>query len=336
VILTFKIRHQMDLSEQLSSAMEVARHAISHRDELSTRFVSHLGLPAAISNQILRKYGRNRRCKRVSKVMLTVPGEATRVDHKLRTIRIPCLGMVLPYRFRNDFSKINQVELNGEYAFVAVTIEEPATVEVAGFIGVDLNTTGHSTVVADPATGKVQKFGKSENHIRTQYRNIRRKIQESQRLRNLKRVRRRERRKINDLNHKVSREVVSLADTAGSGIAMEDLGGIRERVNGKSGRKFRGALNNWSFSDLRKKIEYKARLLGIPVVLVNPAYTSKTCSRCGTIGERDGKEFVCHACGHVDHADVNAAFNIGVIASGQKGMSGTGALIPRRGNAGVA
>ena len=57
-------------------------------------------------------------------------------------------------------------------------------------------------------------------------------------------------------------------------------------------------------------IEYKAKICGIPVIYINPQYTSQRCSRCGQLGNRNNKKYACTHCGHVDHADSSAAFNI--------------------------
>jgi len=48
---------------------------------------------------------------------------------------------------------------------------------------------------------------------------------------------------------------------------------------------------------------------GKRIVLVNPRNTSRECGACGTIdaASRDRESFRCRACGHADHADVNAA-----------------------------
>jgi transposase len=63
----------------------------------------------------------------------------------------------------------------------------------------------------------------------------------------------------------------------------------------------------------RKKLEHKAELAGKYCVVVNPAYTSRTCSSCGHAHKRNRKsqsEFECTRCGFSTNADLNAAINI--------------------------
>ncbi|MGI5486931.1 RNA-guided endonuclease InsQ/TnpB family protein [Microtetraspora malaysiensis] len=60
-------------------------------------------------------------------------------------------------------------------------------------------------------------------------------------------------------------------------------------------------------------LAYKAESAGRELIAVNPANTSRTCSRCGHCAKENRvtqAEFACTACGHTAHADVNAAINI--------------------------
>lgn len=307
MILTYKIRHSRDLSEELAKARKVAEYGIQYRSR-SSADVKHIGLKSAISNQILKKYSNDEKAKKVRRVPLTIPNQSIKVDKERLLISIPCLKLELPYRFRNDFEKINQIEMNDEYAFVSVSIPEPEPIQPLDFIGVDLNTTGHCVVVGNPSTGRTVKMGKQANHTHKKYMNMRKALQKQGKYRKVKQIRDRERRVVKDLNHRMSRRIVDMAKENECGIRLEDLKGIRQSV--RSSRSFRYSLNSWSFHQLQQMIDYKAKLLGIPVEYIAPEYTSQLCSRCGLVGDRNGKVFRCSDCGHVDNADVNASFNI--------------------------
>jgi putative transposase len=67
-----------------------------------------------------------------------------------------------------------------------------------------------------------------------------------------------------------------------------------------------------AWSKLVQYTTYKAEDAGRVVVLVNPAYTSQMCSRCGEIVAKDLSVRVhdCSHCGYVADRDLNAAINI--------------------------
>ncbi len=316
MILTYKVRHDRDFSIELAKARQIAQFAVEHRT-LSSKDVKHIGLKSIIANQILRKYTHDRKSRSVTKVKLSIPAQGIRFSHEKREITIPCLKLNLDYYFRNDFEKINRIEIGRTYAFISVTVPEGAIIEPRGYLGVDRNTTGHIAVAGNPLTGKIIKLGKKADHTHKKYKNTRKNQQRKGKYRMVKQTKNREQKIVRDLNHKVSKKIVHEAKQNGTGIKLEYLHGIRDA---RSGRDFRYSLNSWNFYQLQQMIEYKARLLGVPVVYVDPYSTSKECSRCGLIGNRSGKSFKCPNCGHVDHADANASFNIALRPVFVKGI----------------
>jgi putative transposase len=83
------------------------------------------------------------------------------------------------------------------------------------------------------------------------------------------------------VNHRISKAIVSRAKATNSAIALEDLTGIRERINQQPRSKAeRRRANSWAFYQLRQFLEYKALRAGVALILVPPAYTSQTCHRC--------------------------------------------------------
>lgn len=307
MILTYKIKHNQDFERELELARKIARFAIKTKT-LSSADVKHIGLKSIISNQILRKYSRNKTIKKIKSVKLTIPNQGVRVEND--KIYIPSLKFWLDICFDKNFEKINQIEIGEEYAYISVSYKEPKTYKPECFIGVDRNTTKHVLVASNLKTGKVLKLGKSCNHIHYKYKHIRKSLQKKGKLKMVKKIRNRESRIIRNINHQVSRKLVNEVSKVKGGIVLEKLDKIRSSA--KTRRKQRYSLNSWSFYQLQQMIEYKSKKLGIPIFYVEPQYTSQRCSRCGHIenANRNGNLFHCKNCGTVENAGVNAGFNI--------------------------
>ncbi len=126
--------------------------------------------------------------------------------------------------------------------------------------------------------------------------------------RHLTKMRGRERRFVRDINHCVSRKLISSAGENGV-IVLEKLNGIRDA---KHRRTQNWKFSNWSFNQLEEFLRYKGLESGVAIETVPAKNTSKTCSACGSLrkGQRQGSLFTCKACGVVLHADLNASKNI--------------------------
>ena len=72
----------------------------------------------------------------------------------------------------------------------------------------------------------------------------------------------------------IAHKVVEIAKEKGKAIAMENLKKVNRGYRGDGKAKLRKRLHYWNFKSLLSKIERTARLNGIEVIKVNPAFTS--------------------------------------------------------------
>jgi len=94
-------------------------------------------------------------------------------------------------------------------------------------------------------------------------------------------------------------------------LVMEDIH-VTQLV-GKSSKSLRRRLTDVSFGELREVMKYQLEKYGKKLVLVNPAYTSKTCTRCGHVSHDlslSDRVFTCPNCGWTTDRDYNASLNI--------------------------
>jgi putative transposase len=198
------------------------------------------------------------------------------------------------------------------YLFVACEVKTPETMDVAGVLGVDLGLVNVATDSdGDRYSGARVASIRSRRH--RQRKRLQAKGTKSAR-RVLKRLSGRENRFMTNVNHTISRQLVENAQRTHWAIALEDLGGIRDRIRVR--RRQRRKLHGWAFHQLGQFIQYKAELAGVPVVFVDPAYTSQSCSCCGYVAKSNRPSqatFLCVVCGFSAHADTNAAKNISVL-----------------------
>jgi len=204
------------------------------------------------------------------------------------------------------------------YINIQVKCEAPEQIQTKDVLGVDLGMTDIAV------TSENQKFGgETIKKIKRHYQSMRAVLQQKaskgtrssrRRCRELQqRLSGKESRYQRQINHEISKAIVTRAHEIPARLALEDLTGIRDGVSQKAGKSQRRKVNDWAFYQLREFLTYKALQFGIPIILVEPAYTSQTCNACGAHGTRKGKHFKCLSCNWSGDADFNAARNIAFL-----------------------
>lgn len=177
------------------------------------------------------------------------------------------------------------------------------------FLGCDL---GITEILSD---SDGESFSGSQvKGLRCRHRRLRAKLQKkgtrsAKRL--LKNLSGKEKRFAKDINHCISKQVVTKAESTNRAVVLEELKGIRNRIKARLPQRI--ILHSWAFDQLRRFITYKCIASGVPLILVDPRNSSRECSQCGHTEKANRPSqsvFACCSCGYRANADFNAAVNL--------------------------
>lgn len=273
-----------------------------------------------------------------------------RLDQGNERIFLPKLGWV---RYRN--SRVIEGEVrnvtvshNGGRWFISITtlreVEQPLHPS-SSMVGIDLGVASLATLsTGEQPIGSIDAYRKAKARLARLQRGLARKKKFSRNWRKHNaRVQKLHARIANlrrDALHKATTDI----SKNHAMIVIEDLNVRSMSASAKGtiqapGRNVRAkaALNaailDQGWGEFRRQLEYKQDWQGGRVLAVSARNTSRRCSACGHTTPENRKTqavFHCVACGHREHADVNAAKNIlaaghAVLAHGE-----TGAVRPLR------
>ena len=223
-------------------------------------------------------------------------------------------GMEKYFADVNRFGGAKLIHKKGKWALhISVNIDVKSVDKYTKVVGIDRGI----NFVVTTYDGKKTDFvsGKSIKHKRGHYKTLRQDLQRRQTSsarRRLKAIGNRENRWMQDVNHCVSKALVT-NNPEGTLFVLEDLTGVRNATE-KVKVDDRYVSVSWAFFDLETKLMYKARMHNQKVIKVPPQYTSQRCPICGHIekSNRDKKKhkFCCEQCGYESNDDRVGAMNI--------------------------
>jgi putative transposase len=238
------------------------------------------------------------------------------------TLTLSKIG-TMPIRTHREIPNIDAIkrvilkqERTGEW-FACLVIERsdedlpekpsPAEIDRTDCVGIDLGILSYLHTSDDTSVEPLDLTDEYDRYARAQ-RSLDRKDHgsanwEKQRQKVAK-TKRRIKRKVLDFQHKLSTWLVKKYDV----VAVEDLDVKPMLETSQSAKNKQDA----AWSRFIRLLQYKGKLYGTHVVLVEPAGTTKECNQCGVETHKPIwiREHSCPACGHIEDRDLNAAKNV--------------------------
>ena len=281
---------------------------------------------------VLKAYRRRMRKGKKTKVpylrrlLLKAENQSYRLDRETGRLRIPIRGtegvqLTLPLSawHRSILSDatwgLGSLIVTPNRVIVVVRKAAPKPYAPQGAIALDTNEASLDGVAAGDGNACLVTIPFPEvrvvqaTHFRRRRRLARKKAHDRRVMRRLLgREGEREHNRIKQRLHLVTKGLVAAAVRGSAAIVLEDL--KMPQGVGRN-RKMRRRLSSWPQGELHRQIEYKALAAGVPVIKVNPQWTSKTCPACGAKRrDRVGQDFVCLLCDWEMDRQHNAALNI--------------------------
>ena len=235
-------------------------------------------------------------------------------------IQLPYITKGTEKYFNRELYKFGTAKLvckNGKYYLhisVVFTVPKTEISDTAHIVGIDR---GINFVIATYDSNGKSEFvsGRQIKQTRAKYSALRKQLQKRQTAsarRRLKKLGGRENRWMNDLNHCISKALVT-KNPQKTLFVLEDLSNVKkatERVR----RKDRYVSVSWSFYDLEQKLAYKAKMNQSNVIKVDPRFTSQRCPICGYVDKRNRNKkshlFTCGQCNYKSNDDRIGAMNL--------------------------
>ncbi len=250
--------------------------------------------------------------KKRSKKTFTMNGEGIRISEtKIKLPRVGWLNLkehgYIPTNKKIVSATISE-SCGRWYVSVVVEEEVPEAKKPKKTIGVDLGikslaVTSDGVFYENPKT-----LYKAEKRLKRLDRRLSRKQKGSKNREKAKAVRAKAYQKVARIRNHVLNEITTELAKSKSILVLEDLNVAGMQKNHHLAR----SIGDASWSMFRSMLEYKCQWYGSELVIVNPAYTSQTCSNCGAIKSDltlKDRTYKCE-CGLEIDRDLNAAINI--------------------------